>query len=134
VAKFAFLSPEWIEAARQLHASAANDGEEPGDLKMNLVIEQVPFGDGRMEAHLDTTSGVLDIDLGHLEEPDVVVSLEYLTAKAVLVDQDSEAAMSAFMAGRVRVEGDMTKLLNYQAGAPTPRQQQLAAALREITE
>jgi putative sterol carrier protein len=133
VASYAFLSPEWISAARELHA-AAGPQESSVTLQMNLMIDEVPFGDGQLQAHLDTTSGTLDIDLGHLERADVRVSLDYQTAKDVLVDQNAEAAMSAFMAGKVRVEGDMTKLLNYQAAAPTPRQQELAEELRAITE
>jgi hypothetical protein len=128
-----FLSPEWIEAARALHAASLGEEEPAVALKMNLVVEEVPFGSGRLDAHLDTTSGVLEIELGHLPDADVRVSLDYETAKAVIVDQDAEAAMSAFMAGKVRVEGDMTKLLNYQAAPPTPRQQELAGALRAIT-
>ncbi|HVB06254.1 MAG TPA: SCP2 sterol-binding domain-containing protein [Acidimicrobiales bacterium] len=132
MARYVFLSLEWIAAAKALQADA---GEEPATvtLQMNLVVEEVPFGEGTLDAHLDTTSGALDIDLGHLERADVRVLLDYETAKRVLVDQDAEAAMSAFMAGKVRVEGDMTKLLTYQATPPNERQQALADAVREIT-
>jgi SCP-2 sterol transfer family len=133
VASYLFLSPEWIEHARALHAAAPQEAPTV-PLQMNLVIEEVPFGEGRLAAHLDTTSGVLEIDLGHLERADVRVSLDYQTAKDVLVDQNAEAAMSAFMAGKVKVEGDMTKLLAYQATPPTEHQRELAEALRAITE
>lgn len=131
--KYLFLSPEWITNARALHAAAPEEAP-PVALQMNLVIEEVPFGDGRLEAHLDTTSGSLDIDLGHLDAADVRVSLDYQTAKDVLVDQNAEAAMSAFLAGKVKVEGDMTKLLNYQSTPPSEHQRELAEALRAITE
>ncbi len=132
MARYAFLSPEWIAEARALHA-AAGDEEAPVALQMNLVVEEVPFASGSLDAHVDTTSGVLEIDLGHLDHADVRVSLDYETAKAVLVDQNAEAAMGAFMAGRVRVEGDMTKLLSYQATPPSERQRELAEAVRAIT-
>jgi putative sterol carrier protein len=134
MAAYAFLSPEWIDAARALHAANPDEEAPTIALRMNLVVQEVPFGEGRLEAHLDTTTGVMHIDLGHLESADVRISLDYETAKAVLVDQNAEAAMSAFMAGKVRVEGDMTKLLNYQAAPPTPRQQELTALLRALTE
>ena len=61
------------------------------------------------------------------------LTLDFDTARAVLIDNNAEVAMAAFMAGRVRVEGDMTKLLAYQSMPPTKAQIEVAAALREIT-
>ena len=134
MASYAFLSPEWIEAARVLRAEHLTDAKAPSQpMRMNLTVESVPHGDGVVEAHVDTTDGIVEIDLGHLESADVKVSLDYDTAKAVLIDNDAEAAMGAFMAGRVRVEGDMTKLLAYQATAPSAAQLEVTAALKAIT-
>ena len=132
--RHAFLSPGWIEAARAVkdaHAAEASPGAFT--LRMNLVIEEVPFADESLAAHLDTTGGELVIDLGHLLTPDVLVRLDYPTAKAVLVDGDGQAAMQAFMTGRIRVEGDLTKLLAFQSTPPGPLQQQIAEELRAIT-
>jgi putative sterol carrier protein len=44
--------------------------------------------------------------------------------------------MQAFMAGKVRVEGDMAKLMALQAApaASDPNAAEMAAKLREITE
>ncbi len=42
--------------------------------------------------------------------------------------------MQAFMAGKVRVEGDMTKLLSFQATPPSPRQALIAEQVRSITD
>lgn len=132
---YAFLSPEWIEAARDLRARYQSEAEPPASaIRMNLTIAGVPHGAGLIEAHVDTTAGLVEIDLGHLEAAEVKVSLDYDTARAVLVDNNAEAAMGAFMAGRVRVEGDMTKLLAYQSTPPTDTQLEVAAALRAITE
>lgn len=135
---YLFLSPEWIEAARRLHtADTAGDGAEDDagvSIKMNLSVESAPFGDGTVAAHVDTSSGVLEIALGHLENPDVTVHLDYPTARAVLVDGNGDAAMAAFMAGKIRVEGDIGKLLTYQTTPPSPRQLAMAAALREMTD
>ena len=51
------------------------------------------------------------MDIGHLEKADVTVTLDYDTAKSVFVDGTISAAMTAFMAGKVRVQGEMAKLL-----------------------
>jgi putative sterol carrier protein len=134
MATYAFLSPEWIEAARALRAGFAAEAEIPAStMRMNLTVEGVPYGDATVEAHVDTTEGLVDIELGHIDPADVKVTLDFDTARAVLIDNDAEIAMAAFMAGKVRIEGDMTKLLAYQSTPPTAAQLEVTAALREIT-
>jgi len=133
--KHAFLSEEWIEAARAIHAEQAAGAEPPSvSVRMNLVVEGVPFGGGQLDAHVDTSSGIVDVELGHLDAPDVKVNLDYETAKAVLVDGDAQVAMQAFMAGKIRVEGDMAKLMALQTMPPDEKAQNVAKRLREITE
>jgi len=61
------------------------------------------------------------------------VTVDYETAKAILVDGNSQAAMQAFMMGRVQIQGDMTKLLALQTAPVDPTTQELAARIREIT-
>ena len=132
MATYEFLTPEWIEAAHAVRARHAA-GELAFSLTMNLVVSDVPFGMGRVEAHVQTDSGVVSLDLGLLEVAEVSVALDYETAKAVLVDGDGEAAMAAFMAGKVRVEGDMTKLLQFQSRPMTDEERAFARAIRELT-
>ena len=57
-----------------------------------------------------------------------------MTAKAIFVEQDPSAGMQAFMAGKIKVEGDMTKLLAMQASAPDAVAMEMAGRLKEITE
>jgi hypothetical protein len=42
--------------------------------------------------------------------------------------------MQAFMSGKVRVEGDIAKLMVLQSAPPDATAQELAGRLREITE
>jgi hypothetical protein len=131
--KLAFLSEEWIAAARALRAAHRSESPPGVPVRMNLVVEQVPFGEGQLEAYLDTTAGFVDIEIGTLEQADVRVALDYETARAILVDADSQAALQAFMAGRIRVEGDLAKLLQYQSTPPEPAQLALSERIRAIT-
>ena len=116
---YPFLSDEWIAEARRIRAemapahgaAAAAPGPTPTSVRMNQVITEVPFGDGRLDAHLDTSSGTLEMETGHLDNPDVTVTLDYDTAKSIFVDGTLEAGMKAFMDGKVRVQGDMAKLI-----------------------
>ncbi|MCU4186525.1 SCP2 sterol-binding domain-containing protein [Acidiferrimicrobium sp. IK] len=139
MAKFAFLSDEWVEEARRIRAEYAGRAPAPPvPVRMNQVVKGVPFGDGVVEAHLDTTSGDLDLETGHLESPDLTITVEYETARAILVDGDPQAAMQAFMSGRIKVDGDITKLLTLQSsgviGAVDPASIEMARRIQEITE
>ena len=134
MAKHEFLSPEWTEAARSVRREYAGSLAPPAvPVRMNLVVNEVPFGEGTVDAHLDSSDGRLEIDTGHLEDADLTVVLDYETAKAILIDQNPQAGMQAFMAGRIRVDGDMSKLLMLQASPVDPVHAEVAARMRDIT-
>jgi putative sterol carrier protein len=42
--------------------------------------------------------------------------------------------MQAFMAGKIKVQGDMTKLMAMQSGVVDPAAAEVAAKIAEITE
>jgi len=137
VPKYQFLTPEWIEEAKKIREQFDSDAAAtPHVVRMNQVITEVPFGDGTVEAHMDTTSGEVKMDLGHLESPDLTVTIDYVTAKAIIVEGNPQAGMQAFMAGRVKVQGDMTKLMAMQqpVGGQDDTAAKVAAAIQEITE
>jgi putative sterol carrier protein len=75
----------------------------------------------------------MEMDLGHLDTPDLTVGVDYATAKAIFVDQNPQAGMQAFMAGKVKVEGDMTKLMVMQATPPDATAMEIAGKIKEIT-
>ena len=136
---YPFLSDEWIAEARKLREEMGPPpagAAPPTTVRMNQVITDVPFGPGRLDAHLDTSSGTLEMETGHLENPDVTVTLDYATAKAIFVDGTLEAGMKAFMDGKVRVQGDMAKLIAalQQLAPPEPDAvNQAQARIRDIT-
>ncbi len=133
---YLFLSEEWLAEARLIRAEyEGNTPQVPHVVRMNLVVNEVPFDPGQIDAHLDTSEGMIDIEVAHLSEPDLTVTVDYGTAKAILVDGNFQAGMQAFMAGKVRVEGDMAKLMALQTGSgPDERAAEMAARLRAITE
>jgi hypothetical protein len=109
---FPFLSEEWISEGRRIRAEHVGGGiKVPAVVRMNQVITEVPFGEGTVAAHLDTSSGELVMELGHLESADVTVTLDYETARAIFVDGTAQAGMQAFMQGKIKVEGDLAKLV-----------------------
>lgn len=128
-----FLSDEWMTEAHKIREESSSTAP-PHKVKMNLNITDVPFGDGTRAAHMDTTNGEMEMDLGHIENPELTVTVDYETAKAIFVDNNPQAGMQAFMAGKIKVQGDMTKLMAMQQGAPDPAQAEIAAKIKAITD
>jgi putative sterol carrier protein len=128
VPQYPFLSERWITEARKIRDEFGHTVKGAPPIAMNLVVTEVPFGSGAVDAHLDSSSGQLALDQGHLEKPDVSITTDYATAKALFVDQNPAAAMQAFMSGKIRVQGDLGKLLALQevANAGTQEDVQLA--------
>ena len=135
MATYAFLSDEWVTEARKIREEFEGKGGAPMPqlIRMNLVITEVPFADGAIDAHMDSSDGSLKLDLGHIEPVDLKVTLDYGTAKAILVEGNPQVGMQAFMAGKVKVEGDMGKLMAMQAAPPDATAQEIAGRLRAIT-
>jgi hypothetical protein len=134
VAKHPFLSDEWIAEAKKIRDEAGDTGAPPAPMKMNQIITDVPFGDGTLNTHMDTTGGSLDMDTGHLDDPDVTITIDYATAKAIFVEQNQQAGMQAFMSGKIKVQGDMTKMMAMGQATPDPKAADIAAKIAAITE
>ncbi len=133
---YPFLSAEWMA---ELHAIreryAGQTGKVTQATKINQVVTGVPFGDGTVEIHIDTSSGDVVMDFGKLDDADVTVTTDYDTARILLVDQDPAAGMQAFMTGKVMVQGDMMKLMALQAVMPQDdATRQIGEELKAITE
>ena len=138
MSQYQFLSDEWMDETRRIREEYKGKlPEVPVTVRMNQVINSVPFGDGTLHAHVDTSSGQVEVEPGHLDAPDLTVTLDYATAKAILVDGDAAAAMNAFMGGKIKVDGDITKMLAMQAAgqssATNPDAVEMVKRIQEIT-
>jgi hypothetical protein len=131
--KFVFLSAEWIDAVAALRDEYHTEATTPLTLRANLVVTEVPFSSEDLLAHLDTSRGGLVIGRGHLEGPDLSVTVTWATAKALLVEGNPQAALSAFMEGKVRIEGDVGKLMAFLAGVVDANTHEIAARVRALT-
>jgi len=134
MATYPFLSDEWVTEARKIREEfEGKGGAVPHQVRMNLVITEVPFQAESIDAHMDSSDGQLKLDLGHIDPADLKVTVDYGTAKAILVEGNPQAGMQAFMAGKIKVEGDMAKLMALQAAPPDATAQEVAGRLRAIT-
>ena len=133
---YVFLSDEWMTAAHEIRERYQSELPEiTVSVRINQVITDVPFGAGTIHAYVDTSQGAFQLELGEIDEPDAVLMTDYATAKAMMVDQDPTVAMQSFMAGKIKVQGDMMKLMAMQTALPSNEfSQKVATEILAITE
>lgn len=114
---YPFLSPEWIEAARALRQEYRDQiPESPVETRINVIVTDIPHGDdGTLNGHIDTSSGQTIIEQGHIDDPELTVTVDYATAYSAFVTRDQQEVMQAFIGGKIFIDGDATKLLALQA-------------------
>ena len=128
-----FLSDDWINAAKAIRDKYASEiTTKPPAIKMNQVITDTPGGED-IKMFLDTSSGEMVMDKGELPDADVTITLPYDVAKKQMVDQDQAAAMQAFMSGKVKVQGDMMKLMGMQSMGADPVTGKINDEIKEMT-
>ena len=125
--KFPFLSDAWFDAADKLiheHETPA----PPNSLVMNLEVSD---GERTIQFFMGSKNGETLFGKGTADGADLTLSTDIDTARQVFIAGDQAAGMQAFMAGKVRVQGDMTKLMMQGQSGGNP---ELTTALQGITE
>ena len=104
-----YLSPEWLDAAQQ--AIDANTSIREAASAADFVVQHVVTGgsDGELTYHVRVGGDGVRIRPGEASDPTVVFTEDYRTAAAI--GRGDLSAQAAFMAGRIRVHGDLPKLV-----------------------
>jgi putative sterol carrier protein len=132
--KHAFLSDDWFaEVERLVNENSTDAAPAHANVLVNLTITDTPFGEER-QLHMGAKEGQGAFAKGHADGADVTLTTDYSTAKDVFVSGNPQAGMQAFMAGKVKVQGDMTKLMAAQAGGGGGGNDALQQAIQEMTE
>jgi len=125
-----------MDAAKAIRAKYQDQAPKiTAVIRINQVVTDVPFGDGTVKSYMDTSSGDMELDLGELENPDATVTTDWATARAIFALNDQAAAMQAFMGGKIKVTGDMMKMMALQTQMPqTDITAKVAEEIKAITE
>ncbi len=107
-----FLSDAWLEDVKKITEESGGAGMMPPTAEINMVVTDGPEGD----KELHVAGG--QFNTGLLENAPTKLTLPYDVAKDMFINGNQQAAMQAFMSGKIKVEGDMTKLMAMQGGAP----------------
>ena len=119
-----FLSEEWAEEVKTLLQN--NEQLKSSAGSMTAKIQQVvttPDGDVRYWFTLE--GGNVDLGMGDIENPDATISQDYDTAAAL--SKNELTGTAAYMSGKLRVSGDLMKLMQLQGVLG-----QLPQALKEL--
>jgi hypothetical protein len=124
-----FLSDDWFAAATKIFQEVQPPVPAAiQDLVINLRVKGGPKGD--VEARL--AGGQLLPGFG--AGAPTTLTLPFDVARKMMVENDPNAAMQAFMSGQIQIEGDMSKVMAMQAaGPPSAESIQVAQRIREIT-
>lgn len=105
-----FLSEDWatevtetLQAHEQFKASA--------DMSVQFVVSDAP--EGEVKFYLDATGDDPVQALGDLENADVTITSNYETTSAIFSGELN--TQMAFMTGKIKVNGNMAKLMTQQA-------------------
>jgi len=133
VATYPFLSDEWFVAVRAIVEAREFEIPPHAELSMNLVVTDTPFGEDR-QLHVGARDGKGDWGSGHVADADLTLTTDYVTAKDIFMSGNPQAGMQAFMEGKVKLQGDLTKLMAAQVAGTGPGAPGLAEELSAITE
>lgn len=122
-----FLSDAWFDEVEKIRGEAPEPAAQMRDLKLNVVVTGGPDGD--RDIRLDAGQ----FERGHVEGAPTKLTVPYDVAKAIFIDGDPQAGMQAFMSGKIKVEGDMSKVMAMQSMSPSPEQQAFQEKLKALT-
>ncbi len=129
-----FLSDGWFDAVKQLRDKYADQVPKvPYSIRMNQVITAAPFAEDDIRIFLDTSDGTMVMDKGELDNPELTLTTDWETARKIFVEQDQAAGMQAFMSGRIKVQGDMMKMMQMNATPPDELAKKIANEIKELT-
>lgn len=128
---FPFLSDPWFDEVEKIMEEAGDVPPPPGTegLKLNIVVTGAPDGD--REVHLAEGR----FARGLVDDAPTKLIVPYEVARQVFIDRDQQAGMQAFMQGKIKVEGDMSRIMAMQQGGePSAEQRAVQDRIQAITE
>jgi len=124
-----YLSQEWMEQGLKL---AESQPERPGaTARMQYVVTGGPDGDISYYWVLENGK-LLESKLGEISDADFTLTQSY--DDAVKVQKGELDANAAFMQGRVKVTGNMAKLMSLLPLTNAPEYKELQTQIDAITE
>jgi predicted lipid carrier protein YhbT len=124
-----WLTQEWLDETKKM---ADGQPERPGaSARMQYVVTGGPDGDIKYYWLLENGK-ILESQLGEMSDPEVTLTQSY--DDAMKIQKGELDANAAFMQGRVKVTGNMAKLMSLLPLTNAPEYKQLQDEIQAITE
>lgn len=108
-----FLTDEWASAVHDSLNAHAGFKSAIGTNNLALQFKTKDGPDGDVDYYLKASGGNVEFALGDLDDPDVTVSQGYDTAAGI--SQGTINVQTAFMTGKLKVQGNLAKLMMHTA-------------------
>jgi putative sterol carrier protein len=124
-----YLTQEWLDKGREL---SADQPERPGaSAKMQYVVTGAP--DGEIKYYWVLENGkLLESSLGEVPDADFTMTSTY--ADSVAIAKGELDANAAFMQGKIKVAGNVGKLMQLMPLTMSPEYKQLQEKIQGLTE
>jgi putative sterol carrier protein len=124
-----WLSQEWLDETKKM---ADSQPERPGaSARMQYVVTGGPDGDVKYYWVLENGK-LQESQVGELADAEVTLTQSY--EDALKIQKGELDANAAFMQGRVKVTGNMAKLMSLLPLTNAPEYKQLQTEIQAITE
>jgi len=107
---YKFLTEEWAKAVTE-GLAASEPFTSSAAMSLQFVVTDAPEGEAKF--YMGATGDTPIQAIGEMGEPDVTITSTYETAEAIFKG-DLNTQM-AFMTGKIKVAGNMAKLMTQQA-------------------
>jgi predicted lipid carrier protein YhbT len=124
-----WLTQEWLDETKKM---AGGQPERPGaSARMQYVITGGP--DGELKYYWVLENGkLLESRLGELADAEVTMAMTH--EDAMKIQKGELDANAAFMQGRIKVSGNMAKLMALMPLTNAPEYKDLQKQIQEVTE
>lgn len=124
-----FLSDSWFDRLEEL-------GKEFGDFEVpekmeNFIVNITALDGGNGNRNFRFDKGRME--RGHAEISSIHLRMPIDIAKKVFLMEDKKAAIAGIMMGKIKAEGDLSRLKLLQSIKPTEDQKKMLELLRSFT-
>ena len=118
----------WFEQGEKM-------GQEAGELNLppalaNMVVN-LKVTDTEQDIEASFADGLLHRGLN--DKATTTLLLDRSLLQSIITNFDTNEIMGAFMAGKIRVEGDMSQLMAVQTARPSAEQKELYSNIKSMT-
>jgi hypothetical protein len=129
---YAFLSDEWFTKVEELVAAAGDLRVPPAMKAVEVNVTVTGSAAGAAEVRLAMKEGLFT--RGHRSDFATTLTLSADLARKIFIDGDTAAGVQAFLAGSIKVDGDLVKLVAMQTVEPSEPQKRLTRQIASITQ